>query len=289
KEELSGVLLATSICFDLSVFEIFAPLSCGGSVIVADDALHLATHKAASAVTLINTVPSAMAELLRLKAVGANVLAVNLAGEALQGKLVQQIYNETGVRRVQNLYGPTEYTTYTTGVELARGSERQPTIGRAIANTEVFIVDEASGLVPLGVTGEVLVKGRGLARGYWQRPELTAERFVPDGLRGRGGAERCVPAGLSGAVGERLYRTGDLGRYLANGEIEYLGRKDHQVKVRGYRIELGEIESALLRYPGIREAAVIARENQLAEKQIVAYIVTELDHPVAGDELRTYL
>ena len=272
-EELSGVLLATSICFDLSVFEIFAPLSCGGSVIVADDALHLATHKAASAVTLINTVPSAMAELLRLKAVGANVLAVNLAGEALQGKLVQQIYNETAVRRVQNLYGPTEYTTYTTGVELARGSDRQPTIGRAIANTEVYIVDEADGMVPLGVTGEVVVKGRGLARGYWQRPELTAERFVPDGL--------------SGAAGERLYRTGDLGRYLENGEIEYLGRKDHQVKVRGYRIELGEIESALLHYPGIREAAVMARENQFGEKQIVGYIVTELDHPVGGDELRT--
>jgi amino acid adenylation domain-containing protein len=200
KEELSGVLLATSICFDLSVFEIFAPLSCGGAVIVADDALHLARHKAAAAVTLINTVPSAMAELLRLQAVGANVLAVNLAGEALQQKLVRQIYAETTVRRVQNLYGPTEYTTYTTGVELDRDSLRQPTIGRPIANTAVYIVDEASGLVPLGVTGEVLVGGRGLARGYWQRPELTAERFVPDNL--------------SGAAGERVYRTGDLGRYL---------------------------------------------------------------------------
>ncbi len=275
REELAGVLLGTSICFDLSVFEIFAPLSCGGSVIVADDALHLATHQAAAAVTLINTVPSALAELLRLKAVGANVLAVNLAGEALQHKLVQQLYRETAVRRVQNLYGPTEYTTYTTGVELERGSERPPTIGRAIANTAVHIVDEASGLVPLGVTGEVLVGGRGLARGYWQRPELTAERFVPDGL--------------SGAAGARLYRTGDLGRYLENGELEYLGRKDHQVKVRGYRIELGEIESALLRYPGIREAAVIVRENQFGEKQIVSYIVTELDHPAGNDEVRSYL
>jgi amino acid adenylation domain-containing protein len=275
REELAGVLWATSSCFDLSVFEMFAPLSCGGSVIVAADALHLARHEAAAAVTLINTVPSAMAELLRLKAVGANVLAVNLAGEALGQKLVQQLYRETQVRRVQNLYGPTEYTTYTTGVELGRGSERAPTIGGAIANTEVYIVDAASRLVPLGVTGEILVGGCGLARGYWQRPELTAERFVPDGL--------------SGAVGARLYRTGDLGRYLANGEIEYLGRQDHQVKLRGYRIELGEIESALLRYPGIREAAVIVRENQFGEKQIVSYIVAELDHPVGNDELRSYL
>ncbi|HET6851468.1 MAG TPA: amino acid adenylation domain-containing protein, partial [Pyrinomonadaceae bacterium] len=273
--ELSGVLLATSICFDLSVFEIFAPLSCGGSVIVADDALHLARHEAAAAVTLINTVPSAMAELLRLQAVGGNVRAVNLAGEALQQKLVQQIYAETAVRRVQNLYGPTEYTTYTTGVELERDSLRQPTIGRAIANTAVYIVDEASGLVPLGVTGEVLVGGRGLARGYWQRPELTAERFVPDSL--------------SGAAGARLYRTGDLGRYLENGEIEYLGRKDHQVKVRGYRIELGEIETALLRYPSIKEAAVILREDRPDDKQIVSYIVTEVGQHVDGDELRNYL
>src|SRR6185295_16577900 len=128
-------------------------------------------------VTLINTVPSAMTELLRLKAVGRNVLAVNLAGEALPLKLVQQLYAETEVRRVQNLYGPTEYTTYTTGVELERGSERAPTIGRPIANTEVYLVDEASGAVPLGVSGEVLVGGRGLARCYWERPELTAERF----------------------------------------------------------------------------------------------------------------
>jgi amino acid adenylation domain-containing protein len=259
RAELAGVLLATSICFDLSVFEIFAPLSCGGSVIVADDALHLATHQAAAAVTLINTVPSAMAELLRLKAVGANVLAVNLAGEALQQKLVQQLYRETAVKRVQNLYGPTEYTTYTTGVELERDSERQPTIGRAIANTAVYIVDEASGLAPLGVTGEVLVGGRGLARGYWQRPELTAERFVPDGL--------------SGAVGARLYRTGDLGRYLENGELEYLGRKDHQVKVRGYRIELGEIETVLNSYPGVETAAVVVKEDDSGHKYLAGYVV----------------
>jgi amino acid adenylation domain-containing protein len=257
--EMAGVLLATSICFDLSVFEIFAPLSCGGSVIVADDALHLATHEAAAAVTLINTVPSAMAELLRLQAVGEQVLAVNLAGEALPQKLVQQLYAETQVRRVQNLYGPTEYTTYTTGVELARESLRPPSIGGPIANTEVYIVDEAGGLVPLGVSGEVLVGGRGLARGYWQRPELTAERFVPDGL--------------SGAAAERLYRTGDLGRYLENGEIEYLGRKDHQVKIRGYRIELGEIEAVLATCPGVDAAAVVVKEEESGHKYLAGYVV----------------
>jgi amino acid adenylation domain-containing protein len=285
--ELAGVLAGTSICFDLSVFEIFAPLSCGGTVILAEDALHLATHEAAGAVTLINTVPSAMAELLRLQAVGANVLAVNLAGEALPLKLVQQLYGETRVRRVQNLYGPTEYTTYTTGVEVARESDEAPTIGRPIANTEVYLVGQADGAVPLGVSGEVLVGGCGLARCYWERPELTAERFIPDGL--------------SGAAGERLYRTGDLGRYQENGEIEYLGRKDHQVKIRGYRIELGEIETALLHYPGIKSAAVTVREDQPGEKQMVAYIVAEsgqatglgqvtgLGQGIGSDELRDYL
>ena len=274
-EELSGVLAATSICFDLSVFEIFAPLTCGGAIVLADDALHLATHSAASSVTLINTVPSAMAGLLRLGAVGPNVLTINLAGEALKKTLVQQIYAETNVRRVLNLYGPTEYTTYTTGVEVLRGSSNEPTIGKPIANTRVHILNGNSGLVPVGVVGEICIGGQGLARCYLSRPELTAERFIPDGL--------------SLNAGSRLYRTGDLGRYLENGEIEYLGRMDHQIKLRGYRIELGEIESALLRYPGIKEAVVVAKEDHLEESQLVAYLVNEMGQDVSIDDLRYYL
>jgi len=272
-EELSGVLAATSICFDLSVFEIFVPLTCGGAVILADDALHLASHREAARVTLINTVPSAMAELLRLKAVGAGVLTVNLAGEALQNKLVQQLYEETNVGRVLNLYGPTEYTTYTTGQAVAKGSQRQPSIGRSIANTQVYIVDEESKAVPIGVVGEVCIGGRGLARGYWKRPALTAERFVADNL--------------SGEAGARLYRTGDLGRYLENGEIEYLGRKDHQVKIRGYRIELGEIEAVLAAHPGVDAAAVVAKEDASGHKYLAGYVSG--DGLSSTGELRTYL
>ncbi|HKR11861.1 MAG TPA: amino acid adenylation domain-containing protein [Pyrinomonadaceae bacterium] len=274
-EELSGVFASTSICFDLSVFEIFGPLTCGGAIILANDALHLGTHSAAKSVTLINTVPSAMTELLRLGAVGPNVLTINLAGEALKNSLVQQIYAETKVRRVFNLYGPTEYTTYTTGVEVQRGSLREPTIGRPIANTRVYIVNDDAEPVPLGVPGEICVGGDGLARCYLNRPEMTAERFIPDNL--------------SSIPGSRLYRTGDVGRYLDNGEIEYLGRKDHQIKLRGYRIELGEIELALLRYPGIKEAVAVAREDHLGEKQLVAYLVTEVNQQVSDDDLRYYL
>jgi amino acid adenylation domain-containing protein len=274
-QELSGVLAATSICFDLSVFEIFAPLTCGGSVILADDALHLATHTAAASVTLINTVPSAMTGLLRLGAVSPNVLTINLAGEALKDSLVQQIYAETNVGRVLNLYGPTEYTTYTTGVEVQRGSSTEPTIGKPIANTRVYVVNENAEPVPIGVAGEICIGGQGLARCYLSRPEMTAERFIPDNLSLNAGA--------------RLYRTGDLGRYLENGEIEYLGRMDHQIKLRGYRIELGEIESALLRYPGVKEAVVIATEDHVRESQLVAYLVNETGQHVSNDDLRYYL
>lgn len=258
-EELAGVFASTSICFDLSVFEIFAPLSCGGSVILADNALHLATHSSAGLVTLINTVPSAMAELLRWKVVGEGVLTVNLAGETLKNSLVQDTYLQTNVSLVRNLYGPTEYTTYTTGEAVVRGSERQPTIGRPIANTQIHILDKALGLVPIGVVGELCIGGPGLARGYLNRPEMTADRFVPDSL--------------GGEPGSRLYRTGDLGKYLDSGEIEYLGRTDHQVKVRGYRIELGEIEAVLAQQTGVREAVVVATAE---DQRVIAYVVSKV-------------
>ncbi|MFZ0751680.1 MAG: amino acid adenylation domain-containing protein, partial [Pyrinomonadaceae bacterium] len=258
-KELAGVFASTSICFDLSVFEIFSPLICGGAVILADDALHLATHSAAGRVTLINTVPSAMAELLRLKVVGEGVRTINLAGEALKNRLVQETYSQTNVSLVRNLYGPTEYTTYTTGEVVKRGSQRQPTIGRPLANTQVYILDKAMGFVPVGVVGELYIGGVGLARCYLNRPEMTADRFVPDAL--------------SGEAGARLYRTGDLAKYLESGEIEFLGRTDHQVKIRGYRIELGEIEEALGRHNGVREVVVVVRGEAGEDQRLVAYVV----------------
>ncbi|HEX8423112.1 MAG TPA: amino acid adenylation domain-containing protein, partial [Pyrinomonadaceae bacterium] len=229
--ELARVLFSTSVCFDLSIFELFVPLTCGGRVVLAADALHLPELGAAREVTLINTVPSAMTELVRLRAVPDSVLAVNLAGEALRRSLVEEIYAQSPqVRRVVNLYGPTEDTTYSTWREVARGQRREPEIGRAVANTRAYVLDAQLRLVPVGVRGELYLAGEGLARGYLNRPDLTAERFIPD------------PFSLE--AGARMYRTGDVVRFLAEGELEYFGRADHQVKVRGFRIELGEIETA---------------------------------------------
>ena len=259
-EELSGVLFATSVCFDLSVFELFVPLAVGGKVIVAANALELPALPFAGEVTLVNMVPSAMTELAQGEELPASVRTVNLAGEPLKGALVDAAYALPGVRRVANLYGPSEDTTYSTWETVPPAPERhgEPLIGRPIANTRVYLLDRAGELVPEGVPGELFLAGEGLARGYLGRPDLTAERFVPD------------PFGTSGS---RRYRTGDLARWRPGGRIEYLGRIDHQVKVRGFRIELGEIEAALARYPAVAEAVVLARDDESRGKVLVAFLV----------------
>jgi amino acid adenylation domain-containing protein len=269
-QALSGVLFSTSICFDLSIFELFVTLSNGGKVILVENALELAVLPAAGEVTLLNTVPSAMAELLRLGAVPESVRVVNLAGEPLVKELVTEVYATTGVDSVYNLYGPSEDTTYSTFTAVK--ADERVTIGRPVANTRVYLLDESWQCVPMGVVGELYLGGAGLARGYWERPELTAEKFIPDSF--------------SGDEGARLYRTGDLARYSENGELEFLGRADHQVKVRGYRIELGEIESVLRQQEQVREAVVVARQEQL-----VAYIVNETSAGTAElrEKLRQHL
>jgi amino acid adenylation domain-containing protein len=256
--ELSGVLFATSISFDLSVFEIFVPLAWGGRVIVADNALALPSLAAAGEVSLVNTVPSAMAELVRQRALPAAVRTVNLAGEPLPRALVDDLYALGTIERVWNLYGPSEDTTYSTASLQERGEARPPRIGRPLAGTRAHVLDRAGRPVPAGVAGELYLRGAGLARGYLDRPELTAERFLPDPFSG---------------AGERLYRTGDLVRLLPTGELDFLGRIDHQVKVRGFRIELGEIEAALVRHPGVQAAIVLAREDRPGDRRLVAYIV----------------
>jgi amino acid adenylation domain len=230
-DEFVGVLASTSICFDLSVFELFVPLSWGGRVILAENALHLPALPVGQEVTLVNTVPSAMAELVRSNSVPISVRVVNLAGEPLQNTLVQQIYRQESIQRVFNLYGPSEDTTYSTFALMNKGSNETPSIGRPIANTQVYLLDRQLHPVPIGVLGELHLGGSGLVRGYLNRSELTAEKFVPNPF--------------SEIPGARLYRTGDLARYRPEGTIEFLGRVDHQVKVRGFRIELGEIEAVL--------------------------------------------
>ncbi|UZW58371.1 non-ribosomal peptide synthetase [Lysobacter enzymogenes] len=274
-EQLAGVLASTSICFDLSVFELFVPLASGGCVVLARDALELATLEAADAVTLINTVPSALSELLRLGAIGERVCAINLAGEPLLNALAQRAYAQPGVRQVMNLYGPSEDTTYSTCVVVERGATWAPTIGRPISNTQAYILDRAMQPAPPGVTGELFLGGAGLARGYLRRPGLTAERFVPDAL--------------SGIAGARLYRTGDLARLREDGEIEFLGRADRQIKLRGFRIELAEIEAALAAHPQVRDAAAIVRENAAGEASIVACFVARQGSAATAADLRARL
>ena len=256
--ELAGVLASTSITFDLSVFELFLPLARGGTVIVVDNALALPGLPAGAGVTLVNTVPSAMAELLRLAGIPATVRTVNLAGEPLKRALADRIHAELpGVRRLYNLYGPSEDTTYSTFVRVAAGNGREPTIGWPIAGTRAHVLDRRGQPLPAGVPGELCLGGAGLARGYLARPELTARSFVPDPF---------------GGPGERLYRTGDLVRRLPGGELDFLGRIDHQIKLRGFRIELGEIEAALLAHPGVREAAAIVREDTSGLRRLMAYV-----------------
>jgi len=261
-EELRGVLACTAVTFDLSVYEIFVTLSWGGAVILVDDALSLLSGPpelpAGLEMTLVNTVPSAIAELLREDALPASVRTVNLAGEALPRSLADRVYARPGTERLYNLYGPSEDTTYSTWTLVEPSSERQPAIGRPVHDTRAYVVDRRLERLPLGVPGELCLAGDGLARGYLGRPELTAEHFVPD------------PWGEQ--PGGRMYRTGDLARLRADGELEYLGRLDHQVKVRGYRIELGEVESALASLPGIEGAAVLAREDSPGDRRLVAYL-----------------
>jgi amino acid adenylation domain-containing protein len=271
--DLRGVLASTSICFDLSIFELFVPLSCGGSVILAADALQHPLLSNRERVTLINTVPSAISELVRTKAIPNSVRTVNLAGEALANSVVQQVYQQ-GVKRVYNLYGPSEDTTYSTSALIAKGSDATPTIGRPIANTKVYLLDRYLEPLPIGVTGELYIGGEGLARDYLNQPALTAERFVPNPF--------------SEIAGARLYRTGDLGHHKENGEIEFLGRIDEQVKLRGYRIELGEIETVLEQHEAVHEAVVNVCD-EAGQKRLVAYVVAEKQTTPGVSELRTFL
>jgi amino acid adenylation domain-containing protein len=275
RSQLSGVLATTSICFDLSVFELFVTLCLGGKVIVAHNALHIPNLSRAEEITLINTVPSAIAELLRIGGLPTQIQIVNLAGEPLQNQIVQQLYQHQNIIRVYNLYGPSEDTTYSTFALLGKGATEPPSIGRPISNTQIYILDANHQPVPIGVPGELYIGGDGLARGYLNRPELTLEKFIPNPF--------------SDDSSERLYKTGDLARYLIDGNIEYLGRIDNQVKIRGFRIELGEIEAALSQHPVVRETVVIARENSAGDKQLVAYLVPHQEPAPTNSDLRHFL
>ncbi|WP_413198526.1 amino acid adenylation domain-containing protein [Nostoc piscinale] len=271
REARAGVLASTSICFDLSVFEMFVPLCCGGKVILIENALYISNLPATCGVTLINTVPSVIAQLLQTDSIPASVQTVNIAGEPLQNQLVQKLYQQGHIQQVFNLYGPSEDTTYSTFALIQKGANSTPPIGKPIHNTQTYLLDENLQPVPIGVPGMLYLGGAGLARGYLNKLELTAERFIPHPYT-------HVP-------GERLYKTGDLARYLPNGEIEYIGRIDNQVKIRGFRIELGEIEAIISQYPMVRETVVVVSQ----ESKIIAYLVPQTQQTLAISELRNFL
>jgi amino acid adenylation domain-containing protein/non-ribosomal peptide synthase protein (TIGR01720 family) len=274
-EAFAGMLALSSVCFDLSLFELFVPLHWGGKVIIVRDVLHLSQVPAAHQVTLINTVPSAANELLQLNCLPASAYIVNLAGEPVQKRLVQQLYEHKTIEQVFNLYGPTEDTTYSTSELFKRDVDESPTVGRPVSNTQGYLLDRRGRPLPIGVPGEVHLGGMGLARGYLGRPDLTAEKFIPDPF--------------SVEPGARMYRTGDLARFLPDGRIDFLGRIDYQVKIRGYRIELGEIEAVLNEYPSVETCVVVARDDVNGDKRLVAYVVAREGEEPTLLELRNFL
>jgi amino acid adenylation domain-containing protein len=266
------VLASTSICFDISIIEMFLTLTSGAKMAIAFNVLELSTLPAREEVTLIDTVPSGMAQLLSYGPLPSRVSTVSLGGEALSSELVKRAYG-AGVERVVNIYGPTEDTTFSTFECVPPAETGEPTIGRPLRGKHTYILDAAMNLCPVGVAGEVYVGGTGVVRGYAGQPMLTAERFVPHPF--------------AQTPGLRLYRVGDLGRWCEDGRLEYLGRVDFQVKVRGFRIELGNIEATLRAHSAIRQAVVVVHQRKGAEKQLVAYVV--LTDKVSAQELRAFM
>ena len=278
------LLSVTTLSFDIAGLELFLPLIAGAhlevvSRDVAADGRRLAERMAASGVTVMQATPTTWRMLIAEGWQGDSHLKLLCGGEALTPDLAGQLLDRCGT--LWNMYGPTESTIWSSISHVSSASE-VITIGRPIANTQFYVLDAHLQVVPIGVTGELYIGGDGLARGYRNRAELTAQSFIPDALSGRAGA--------------RLYRTGDVARRLVSAEVECLGRVDYQVKVRGHRIELGEIESALGQHEEVREVAVIARKESNGETCLVAYVVAKDARETRGakgqtsiDSLRNHL
>ncbi|HKH45215.1 MAG TPA: amino acid adenylation domain-containing protein, partial [Thermoanaerobaculia bacterium] len=273
------MLAVTTLSFDIAVTELFLPLSVGACVELVDretagDAALLATALESSGATCMQATPATWSLLVEGGWQGRSGLKALCGGEALPRALAEKLLPR--VAELWNLYGPTETTVWSALLRVGSGPGAVP-VGLPLANTSLHLLSRQGGVAPLGVAGELAIGGEGLARGYHRRPELTAERFVPD------------PFGdLSGAGGARLYRTGDLARRLAAGTLEFLGRSDHQVKLRGFRIELGEIEAVLASHPAVRECVVVARQDGQRDKILVGYVVFRTKPAEAG-ELRGFL
>ncbi|MGH9628555.1 MAG: non-ribosomal peptide synthetase, partial [Bryobacteraceae bacterium] len=270
----SRVLQFASLCFDASVFEIVAALPNGSTLCVASqeslmpgpDLIRVIREQAISFILVppsaLSVMPDAALPDLRI---------ITVAGEPFPASLVARW---APGRRFVNLYGPTECTILSTTFECTDPNARI-LIGSPIDNVRCFVLDQDLQPVPVGVVGELHIGGLSVGSGYLSRPELTAAKFISDPF--------------SSDPGARLYKTGDLVRYLAGGELEFIGRMDNQVKIRGFRIELGEVESVIALHPAVRDVAVLAREDSPGEKRIVAYVVPRSENELSIQELLAFL
>jgi amino acid adenylation domain-containing protein len=276
------VLQKTPFSFDVSVWEFFWPLMTGACLVVARpeghrDPAYLVQIIQQHQITTLHFVPSMLETFLHAAHVErcTSIRRVICSGEALAYELQARFFARLDTE-LHNLYGPTE-----AAVDVTYWACQQPAarpvvpIGRPIANIQMYVLDRYQQPVPVGVPGELYIGGIGVGRGYWNRPELTRERFLPDPFRDEPGAQ--------------LYRTGDLARFWPDGTIEYLGRLDHQVKIRGFRIELGEIEMVLSTFPGVRATVVMAREDAPGDRRLVAYLVSDEGVSPSISQLRAYL
>ncbi|WP_343858702.1 non-ribosomal peptide synthetase, partial [Fulvivirga kasyanovii] len=274
-------LFKTPYYFDVSISELFGFFVSGaGSLAILGEEEEKDPYKIHAAlnryeVTHINFVPSLFHSFLDIVIEESGSLGslkyIFLAGEALSGELVNKFRSLNSAVELENIYGPTEYTVYTSHYSLKGWKGGAVPIGKPLGNTSLYILDKENNLQPIGVAGELCISGLGLARGYLNNEELTRERFVPNPY---------VP-------GQLMYKTGDLARWTEVGNIEYLGRIDHQVKIRGNRVELGEIESVLSSYTGIKESLVISQEDGHSTKYLSAYYTSEVE--VSVDLLRAHL
>jgi amino acid adenylation domain-containing protein/non-ribosomal peptide synthase protein (TIGR01720 family) len=278
-----SVLQKTPFSFDVSVWEFFWPLLTGARLVVAQPEGHRDTNYLVNLIlqqqiTTLHFVPSMLQVFLSAEGLEKcqSLVRVIASGEALPAQLQQRFFNRLDAQ-LHNLYGPTEAAVDVTFWECKDCVTNQKIvpIGRPIANIQIYLLDKYLNPVAIGVTGEVYIGGVGVGRGYLNRPELTAEKFIPNPF--------------SDEAAARLYKTGDLARYLPNGEIEYIGRIDYQVKIRGFRIELGEIEAVITQHPAVRETVVIVRDDSADSKRLVAYVVPQTEQTLAISELRSFL
>ena len=272
------VLLAvTRISFDIAALELYLPLLVGGKVVLvsretAMDGTELLSRLTECSATAMQATPSTWRLLLDAGWEGSRDFKILSGGETLPRELAERLL---GCGTLWNLYGPTETTIWSTLHEVDPG-ECAVFVGCPISNTKNYILDDHRQPVPVGVYGEIYIGGDGLARGYMNRPELNAEKFMPNPF--------------ADDPDSRLYRTGDLAHYRPDGNIEFLGRTDNQVKIRGYRIELGEIEATLNQHPAVRENVIVVRERDLsAEKDIIGYVVPKVSAPLSITDMRSFL